>query len=88
MSGERITVLDLPEELLDSESAGDRAIVSPAAAGTLKRQRDAAEREVIINTLRRHGGNISQGALELGVRRPYLHRRMTTLGIGKKDYFS
>lgn len=88
MSGERITVLDLPEELLDSESAGDRAIVSSAAAGTLKRQRDAAEREVIINTLRRHGGNISQGALELGVRRPYLHRRMATLGIGKKDYFS
>ena len=85
MSGERITVMDLPEDLLVGENGGDKVAASPAA-GTLKQQRDAAERELIISTLRRHGGNISQGALELGVRRPYLHRRLTLLKISKKDF--
>jgi transcriptional regulator with PAS, ATPase and Fis domain len=31
--------------------------------------------------------NVSQSALELGVRRTYLHRRMAVLKINKKDYF-
>jgi transcriptional regulator of acetoin/glycerol metabolism len=36
--------------------------------------------------LRRHNGNISQAAIELGVGRPYLHKRMAVLGIGKRDF--
>jgi transcriptional regulator of acetoin/glycerol metabolism len=34
-----------------------------------------------------YNGNVSQSALELGVRRTYLHRRMAVLKINKKDYF-
>jgi DNA-binding NtrC family response regulator len=80
MSGGRITVLDLPEEIVAPERNGaDR----PSA---LKEFRDRAEREHIIGTLRRLGGNVSQAALELGVGRTYLHRRLAVLQITKKDF--
>jgi transcriptional regulator of acetoin/glycerol metabolism len=38
--------------------------------------------------LKRNLGNISQSAIELGVGRSYLHRRLAVLGIAKKDWFS
>jgi two-component system nitrogen regulation response regulator NtrX len=83
MSGERITSLDLPEEILSAgESPARRAARSP-----LKQFRDHAEREFILETLRRNNGNISQAAIELGVGRTYLHRRLAVLGITKKDLF-
>ena len=81
MSGESVSVRDLPEELLQEEQA-ERGKVS-----ALREFRDQAERDLVITTLRRNNGNISQSALELGVRRTYLHRRMAVLKINKKDYF-
>ena len=86
MGGDAITTLDLPEELLagGGESAGGEGA---SERSTLKEHRDRSERDFIIANLRKHGGNISRTAVELGVRRPYLHRRMATLGITKKDYF-
>jgi DNA-binding NtrC family response regulator len=78
MSGDRITALDLPEEFL---AAPERAAIS-----SLKEHRDRAEREHIIATLRRHNGNVSQSALELGVGRTYLHKRLAVLDITKKDF--
>jgi two-component system nitrogen regulation response regulator NtrX len=83
MSGERITTLDLPEEIL---AAGEGS-ASRVARSPLKKFRDNAEREFILDTLRRNNGNISQTATELGVRRTYLHRRLTVLGITKKELF-
>jgi two-component system nitrogen regulation response regulator NtrX len=85
MGGDTITTFDLPEELL----AGGETIggVLHDDHPTLKEHRDRSERDFIIANLKKHGGNISRTALELGVRRPYLHRRMATLGITKKDYF-
>jgi two-component system nitrogen regulation response regulator NtrX len=80
MSGERITVLDLPEEIVAPERNGG------ARPSALKEFRDQAEREHIIATLRRLGGNVSQAALELGVGRTYLHRRLAVLQIAKKDF--
>ncbi len=80
MSGERITLLDLPEEIVAPECNG------AAQPSALKEFRDRAEREHIIGTLRRLGGNVSQAALELGVGRTYLHRRLTVLEITKKDF--
>ncbi|MET0533968.1 MAG: sigma-54 dependent transcriptional regulator [Steroidobacter sp.] len=85
MGGETITTFDLPEELLASEEGV--ADVPPDDRSTLKEHRDRSERDFIITNLKKHGGNISRAATELGVRRPYLHRRMATLGITKKDYF-
>ncbi len=81
MSGERITTLDLPEEILRGSSRGDATQVS-----ALKEFRDRAEREHIIATLRRLNGNVSQASIELGVGRTYLHKRLTVLQITKKDF--
>ena len=81
MSGERVSVRDLPEELLqDDLDARDKV-------SALKEFRDLAEREFVIGALKRNNGNVSQSATELGVRRTYLHRRMVVLKINKKDYF-
>lgn len=84
MSGSRITIADLPEEIL---ATSDNPPTQPHGSA-LKEFRDRAEREFIIGTLKRNNGNISQTALELGVGRTYLHKRLTLLGINKKDYFT
>jgi len=84
MSGERITTLDLPEEILgDGARSGAATDVS-----ALKEFRDRAEREHIVATLRRHNGNVSQAALQLGVGRTYLHKRLAVLQITKKDFLA
>jgi len=84
MSAERISTLDLPEEILGGSSRGG----VPAGVSALKEFRDGAEREHIIATLRRLNGNVSQAALELGVGRTYLHKRLAVLQIAKKDFLA
>jgi DNA-binding NtrC family response regulator len=83
MSGEQVSIHDLPEELLAQDDTS--AEVRPSA---LKAFRDNAERDYIIASLKRNRGNVSQSAIELGVGRTYLHRRMSTLKISKKDFFN
>jgi two-component system, NtrC family, nitrogen regulation response regulator NtrX len=84
MGGATISMLDLPEEILsDADSSSGRA-----AGSGLRAFRDAAEREFILATLKRNNGNISQSAIELGVRRTYLHRRLLALKISKRDWFA
>lgn len=84
MSGERISLLDIPEEIVAVEDLpGNRHVGS-----ALREFRDKAERDFILGTLKRNLGNISQSAIELGVGRSYLHRRLAVLGIAKKDWFS
>jgi len=84
MSGDRITTLDLPEEILGSNGRGGVA----SGVSALKEFRDRAEREHIIATLRRLNGNVSQAAIELGVGRTYLHKRLAVLQIAKKDFLA
>ena len=84
MSGERITTLDLPEEFF-AAPAGDTAAVGPSS---LKEFRDRTERDYIVATLRKHNGNVSQTAIELGVGRTYLHKRLAVLQITKKDFLA
>lgn len=83
MSGPRISASDLPDEILAIE---DEAQAIPTHT-TLKDFRNGAEREFIVGVLKKCAGNISQAALDLGVGRTYLHKRLTVLGITKKDYF-
>ncbi|GFE83837.1 sigma-54-dependent Fis family transcriptional regulator [Steroidobacter agaridevorans] len=83
MSGERITVLDVPEEILSATDGVEERHDSSA----LRTFRDRSERDFIIATLKRNKGNISQSASDLGVRRTYLHKRLSVLKIGKKEYF-
>ncbi len=84
MSGDRISLMNLPDELLTvADGTAD-----PHARCALRDFREKAERDFIISVLRKHNGNITQSAVELGVGRPYLHKRMAVLGIAKKDIFA
>jgi two-component system, NtrC family, nitrogen regulation response regulator NtrX len=82
LGGETLTARDLPEEIVAPDELAQRSMPS-----ALKAFRDSAEREFVITALRRNKGNISQSALELGVGRTYLHRRMAVLKITKRDFF-
>ena len=84
MSGDRVTVGNLPEEIVGA--AADPAGENDTSV--LKAFRDDAERGFIITTLKRHGGNISQTAAELGISRTYLHRRLAVLQLSKKDWLA
>ena len=50
---------------------------------TLKEARTAIEREMVQQSLQRHGGKISRAAEELGVSRPTLYELMEKLGMNK-----
>ncbi len=82
MSGEKVTLADIPTELLAEDDSSGKS--GPSA---LKEFRDNAERGFIIAALKRNHGNVSQSAVELGVGRTYLHRRLGVLQIAKKDFF-
>jgi two-component system nitrogen regulation response regulator NtrX len=82
MSGDRISTMDLPEEVLGgTDTSGEQG-----ASSALREFRDKTERDFIIHTLRKNNGNVSQSAVQLGVRRTYLHKRLAVLGITKKDF--
>jgi two-component system NtrC family response regulator len=72
--GKRLTADDL--ELAD---------LSQTPPATLKEAREAVEKEVVQNALKRHQGKITSAALELGVSRPTLYELMEKLGIGRAE---
>ena len=72
--GGRVTADDL--ELADA--------LEGAPAQTLKEAREHVEREMVRQTLRRHGGKITTAAVELGISRPTLYELMEKLGIPKE----
>jgi DNA-binding NtrC family response regulator len=74
--GPEIDVDDLPDEL--------RAPAAPPAAldGTVAGARERAEREMIVATLTRNGGEIMAAARELNVSRTTLWRLMKKHGLG------
>jgi two-component system, NtrC family, response regulator len=71
--GRQITAQDL--EL----SSGDKL-----AGITLKEAREALEREMVEQTLRKNSGNISAAAADLGVSRPTLYELMEKLGLKRE----
>jgi two-component system NtrC family response regulator len=74
-SGKRLTAADLE---LDETGA-------PAHGSSLKEAREALERDMIQQALRKHGGKITAAAQELGISRPTFYELMEKLGIQKTD---
>ena len=72
--GKRLTIRDL--ELPESTEA-----TRPAS---LKEAREMAEREMIVQALRKHSWKITHAAAELGISRPTLYELMEKLGIAKE----
>jgi two-component system NtrC family response regulator len=58
-------------------------VVSGLPPLTLREARENAEREIVQDALRRHGGKITPAALELGISRPTLYELMEKLRIGR-----
>ena len=72
--GKRLTADDL-----------ELAELSQTSPATLKEAREAVEKEVVQNALKRHQGKITSAALELGVSRPTLYELMEKLGIERAE---
>jgi two-component system, NtrC family, response regulator len=67
-------------EDLDLQAAAQDRTVS------LRETRGEAEREALVETLARHGGNISRAARELQISRPTLHGLLERHGVSAKDF--
>ncbi|MFT3868836.1 MAG: PEP-CTERM-box response regulator transcription factor [Nibricoccus sp.] len=77
MGGEkRLTAQDLE---LTSTHATTRG------GGTLKEAREALERDMLQQSLRKHNNKISAAAAELGISRPTFYELMEKLGISKNE---
>jgi DNA-binding NtrC family response regulator len=93
LSGDRITLDDLPEEGVLSEVRRESTPASelPAMvdeAGerlTLREYRSRAEKDYILQTLDEVGWNISRAATILGVERTNLHKKMRSYGIRREE---
>ena len=93
LSGDRITLDDLPEEGVLSEVRRESSPPSdlPATfdeAGerlTLRDYRSRAEKDYILQTLDEVGWNISRAATILGVERTNLHKKMRSYGIRREE---
>jgi two-component system nitrogen regulation response regulator NtrX len=97
LSGDRITIADLPEDPhanpFDDDDGGGRPSRPPELPGvsngderlTLRAYREAAERAYILQTLRDFDWNISKSAVALGVERTNLHKKIRTFGIKRGD---
>jgi two-component system, NtrC family, nitrogen regulation response regulator NtrX len=87
MSGDRITVADVPE------GVGPRAAPPPPASGAtdlsrygevpLRELRDLVERDYILKKLEEHDWNITQAAQALGVERTNLHKKIKQHGLSR-----
>ncbi|MEY4916905.1 MAG: Transcriptional regulatory protein ZraR, partial [Verrucomicrobiota bacterium] len=69
--GKRVTAKDLE---LDNSVVG-------SGVTTLKEAREAVERQMVQQALKKHGGKIAPAAVELGMSRPTLYELMDKLGI-------
>ncbi len=96
LSGERITIADLPEDPHASpfdDDDGGRASRPPELPDmgegqdrlTLRAYRESAERSYILQTLRDFDWNISKSAVALGVERTNLHKKIRAFGIKRGD---
>jgi len=93
LSGDRITLDDLPDEGVLSEVRRESTARSDLPsqldqAGerlTLRDYRSRAEKKYIIETLDEVGWNISRAATILGVERTNLHKKMRSYGIRRDE---
>jgi DNA-binding NtrC family response regulator len=87
MSGDRITLDDVPE------TVGPRASAAAATPGSsdlsrygevpLRELRDLVERDYILKKLEEHDWNITQAAQALGVERTNLHKKIKQHGLSR-----
>ncbi len=85
MSGDRITVSDLPEQIAGSKPAAAMFTSFEGPRPTLREFRETAERQYIQDTLEENEWNISRSAQVLGIERTNLHKKLKALGLSRSD---
>ena len=93
LSGDRITLDDLPEEGVLSEVRRESepprdlppTVDESGERLTLREYRGRAEKDYILRTLEEVGWNISRAATVLGVERTNLHKKMRSYGIRREE---
>jgi two-component system nitrogen regulation response regulator NtrX len=85
MSGDRITLSDLPEQIAGVKPAQTSMPVFEGARLTLREFREAAERDYVLSTLEENDWNISRSAQILGIERTNLHKKLKVLGLSRGD---
>jgi two-component system nitrogen regulation response regulator NtrX len=90
LSSDIITIADLPEDphqspFDDVEPAEPRPRSLPGQRVTLREFREAAERSYIVDTLIETDWNISKAAVQLGVERTNLHKKIRAYGIQRNE---
>jgi len=85
---ERAVVLTPPGQELDAQLvvAASPTVVPEHRFSSLRESRQAAERSVIMQTLKRRRWNVSAAARELGISRVGLTRKLKRLGIQRPGY--
>jgi len=80
--GETIDLDDVTAQLVAAETAHGPA---PVLRGTLRETMTVLERELLVQTLGRHGWKMSETARELGLERSHLYKKLKTHKIEKPD---
>ncbi len=80
MGGDKLRVDDIPHDITDTHCASSDDL-------TLKAYRASAERELIVNRLNQHSGNVSEVARSLDIDRTNLHKKIKLYGIKKESDF-
>jgi DNA-binding NtrC family response regulator len=74
-TGDQLAPEDLPEQLHDAQAAAHRCVIPPHMT------MEDIEREAILQTLERTGGNVKKTAQILNFHRPTLYRRLRKYGL-------
>ena len=78
--GSRLTVRDLPPQVRESAAAS-----APSDSGRGYLSLEETEKQLIIKSLKVHGGNRTKAAAELGISRRTLHRKLNEYGLHEKE---
>lgn len=83
LSGETITVEDLPAYLGETKDKADKY-----SGLSLKDFKEQSERDYLVALLQQCQGNISKAAKILGIERTHLHKKIQRFQISKREFFS
>ena len=78
-------VIMAPGGLVTAEDLG-LAGASRWTERALKAEKERVERTLVIEALKRHRGNLSQAALDLGISRPTLNAVLARMGVVARDF--
>lgn len=88
MEGNAIRLCDLPAPLRTVACTGvhsGAASTGRASSASLKKVKHDAEKDAILAAMAQCGGNISKTAVQLGIHRTLLYKKMKKYGVSPKD---